>query len=265
MKRSARRGADHRKRPAAYSPQRISACIPAPLCGDLFGDIALDDVADFDAVEPVDADAAFKAARNFFHVVFEALELAHRPFDDHDVVAVDAQFAAPDDLAFRHIAARDHADARDLESLQDVALARHDLPVLGREHTLKRCLDVVEELVDDPVCAHVDPAALGERLRLGVGAHVEADDDRVGRIGEHDVRFGDRARTAVQDVDAHLFARKFEKGLFDRLRGALHVALDDDVEPLDLAFRDLAEHVVQRHARLRLDEGFALLSLPLFQ
>lgn len=67
----------------------------------------------------------------------------------------------------------------------------------------------------------------------------------------------------MQHVHAHFIVRKLQQRLFDRFDGALHVALDNDVQTFDLTFGDLAEHIVQRHARLRLDHGFALFALAL--
>ena len=73
------------------------------------------------------------------------------------------------------------------------------------------------------------------------------------------------ARARMEHVDAHFFARKFQKRLTDGLDRALHVALYDDIERLDFAFGDLAEHVVERHARLRFDHRVAFLSLSLVE
>ena len=77
-------------------------------------------------------------------------------------------------------------------------LADRVLDLLGLEQALHRGAQLVERLVDDRVGADLDALALGDAARLADGADVEADDDRVGRGGEHDVGLVDAADAAVQ-------------------------------------------------------------------
>ena len=86
-----------------------------------------------------------------------------------------------------HVAAGDDAELRDAEQLADLDARGVLLVELGREHADARGVDLLDRLVDDAVQADVDAFLLGERLGLGLRAHVEADDDGVGRVGEHDV------------------------------------------------------------------------------
>ena len=67
------------------------------------------------------------------------------------------------------------------------------LDLLGREHAGHRVAQVVERLVDDRVVADLHALALGRGARVADRAHVEAEDDRVGGGGEHDVGLGDAA------------------------------------------------------------------------
>ena len=87
-------------------------------------------------------------------------------------------------------------------------------------------------------------------LALGVGTHVEADDDRVGRVGQHDVGLGDTADRRVDDVDADLGLVHLVERVLERLDRALHVGLDDEVEVLELALGDTLEQVVERDVLL---------------
>ena len=70
------------------------------------------------------------------------------------------------------------------------------LDLLGLEHALHRVAQLVEALVDDRVVADLDALAVGQRARVADRAHVEAEDDRVGGGGEHDVGLGDAADAA---------------------------------------------------------------------
>ena len=119
-------------------------------------------------------------------------------------VADDAHLRAAADDAARDHAAGDRAEPRDAEERAHLGLAER---LLGRDrlqHADERLLDVLGQPVDDVVRADLDALALGQRPRLGVRPHVEADDHRVRRGGEHDVVLGDAADAGVDDVHAHL-------------------------------------------------------------
>ena len=66
-----------------------------------------------------------------------------------------------------------------------------DVAVFRGEHPLHRLSDVVDRIVDHPVGADLDALLLGAGTRHRVGTDVEADDDRVRGVGEHDIRLGD--------------------------------------------------------------------------
>ena len=116
-------------------------------------------------------------------------------------------------------------------------------------------------VVDDAVGANLDVGARGVVAGSAVGAHVEADYERVAGCGEHDVALVYRADAGVYDLDADLLVRELlERGLYG-LGRALHVGLDDDVEVLYLALLYLGEEVVERD--LLGDAEGALLGLLL--
>ena len=68
-----------------------------------------------------------------------------------------------------------------------------------------------------------------------------------------DVVLGDPADALVDDVDPHLGVLDLRQLADDRLDRALDVALDDEVEVLDLAGLQLLEQVLERDARGRPD------------
>ena len=97
-------------------------------------------------------------------------------------------------------------------------------------------------------------------LGVPVRPHVEADDDRVRRRGQQDVRFVDRADAGVDDPDLHLLVGQLGERVGEHFRRALHVGLDDDRQLLHAAFGDLRLQRLEREpsalraerARLRL-------------
>src|SRR5690606_30718379 len=139
---------------------------------------ALDDVADLDVVV-ADADTALEALADLGGVVLEAAQRRHREVVGHHHAVADEPGlgVALDDTRGDHRTGH-VADPRDLEDLADLGGAELDLLVLRLEHALEGRLDLLDRLVDDRVVPDVDALAVGQLLRVALGAHVEADDDR---------------------------------------------------------------------------------------
>src|SRR5512142_37474 len=97
--------------------RRVDSRLPCPGSGcccrferarDFLGAIALDDVADLDVVEVLDANAALET---FAHLVLKALERGNRAVEHLHAVADDTDTALPVDHAAPHRAAGNRADA----------------------------------------------------------------------------------------------------------------------------------------------------------
>ena len=135
----------------------------------------------------VDADTALVALLDRLHVVLEAAQRVDRAVVDDRAVADDADLVVARDLAVLHVAAGDDADLGNAEQLANLDARGVFLVELRSEHADAGGVDLLDRLVDDAVQANVDALLLGKRLGLGLRAHVEADDDGVGRVGERDV------------------------------------------------------------------------------
>ena len=94
----------------------------------------------------------------------------------------------------------------------------------------------------------------GQVLGTRLGPGVEADDHGVGRHGQLNVRLGDAAGAGVDHPHPHVSGLQPVQGDHDRLHGALHIGLHDDVQLLDLPRLDLLEHVVQGDRRRRVSD-----------
>ena len=116
---------------------------------------------------------------------------------DHDVVAQEAHLGAAPDDAFGDHAAGDLADPGDVEHLADRGIAEEALAQGRRQHARQRVAHVVDHVVDDRVIADLDAVALRQLARLRVGPHVEADDQRAGRLGQDNVALVDAADRRV--------------------------------------------------------------------
>src|SRR4051812_22541062 len=194
-------------------------------------------------------EAALEAFQHFASVVLEPLQRVDRRRVDDGAVADHADLGAAAQEAVRDHATGDRAGLRRLEGVAYLGLADRLLRLDGGEHSDQSLLDVLRQLVDDVVRADLDAFALGERTRLRVRADVEADDHPARRRREHDVVVGDAADTLVDDVDAHLGMLDLPELADDRLDGALHVALDHEVQVPHLAGLHLLEEVLERDAR----------------
>ena len=173
-----------------------------------------------------------------------------------DAVADDADVRAARDQAARDHAASDRADLGSLEQLSHLGATGDLFDDVWRQHANEGGFDVLGQLVDDLVGANVDALALGKVLRLAVRADVEAHDDRLRGGREHDIGFGDTADARVDDTNGDLFALDLVELGDCSLDGALHVALDDEVEVANLAVGDLLEEVLERNRLLAATRQF---------
>src|SRR3989442_12291724 len=89
--------------------------------GDFLGGVSLDEVADLDASDALDRQAALEAGEHLPHVVLEPFERGDRALSEHGGLAPDPRAGAAHDLALLAVAAEDRPDLRD----------RDDLPHLG--------------------------------------------------------------------------------------------------------------------------------------
>src|SRR5690349_829655 len=167
----------------------------------LLGAIALDDVADLEVVEVLDADAALESFAHLTHVLLEATERRNGAVVNLHAIADDARAALPVDDSAAHGTASDGADAGDLEHLTHDGLAGDDFTLLGTEEAFQGGPDVIHRFVDDAIETNVDALTLGGGAGVVIRPDVEAKDDRAGGLGEKDVALGDGTDAAMDDLD----------------------------------------------------------------
>src|SRR3954466_16073905 len=218
---------------------------------DLLGAIALDDVADLEVVEVLDADAALEPFAHLAHVFLEATERRDRAVVDLHAIADDARTTLAVDDAAAHVAAGDRAEAGDLEDLAHHRLAGDDLALFRTEQALERGADVVYRLVDDAVEPNVHTLAFRSGAGIFVRPYVEPEDDRPGRLREENVAFGDGADAAMDDLDFDFARGELYERVRERFGRAALVRLDQDAEGALLARRRLRHEVLERDSASR--------------
>src|SRR5829696_2154909 len=210
----------------------------------------LDHVTDLDVVERAQPDTALVALADLGRVLLEPLEGLHgEVVRDHGPVPDEPGLGVAPDLPGPHQAARHVADPRHPEDLADLRRAELRLLVLGLEHALERGLDLLDGLVDHGVIPDLHALAVGRLTGPPDRADVEADDDRVGGGGQVDVVLGDATDAAVDHPQRHVLADlDLHQRVLERLDRSGAVALEDQVELLDLALLEHPVQVVQRDA-----------------
>src|ERR1041385_6295306 len=255
---------------ATRSPRRCSVAMAGSggrgrreRARDLFGAIALDDVAHLDVVEVLDRDTALEAFAHLANVILEPLERRDGAVEHFDPFANDAHPTLSIDDAAPHRTTGDRSDPRNLEYLAHLGFAEDDFALFGPEHSFHRRADVGHRFVDDAVQLDVDAFAFRRGARVVVRAHVEADDDRARRLREQNVALGDCADTAMHDVDVDFGGRQSGQCVGQRFGRAALIGLDENVERVHAAGGGLRHEVLERHAAASSTtaSGFAIETL----
>ena len=162
---------------------------------------------------------------------------------DNHTVAHQASLGAALDRAGADDRTGDVAELAGVEDLTDLRGAQLDLLVDRLEHALEGSLNVVDRRVDDVVVLDLDALGIRHLGHALGGTDVEADDDRVVDGRQVDVVLRDCTDAAVDDTQRDLVAHvDTQQRVFQGLDGTGHVALDDQVEGVDLALgQDLVE------------------------
>src|SRR5699024_6071443 len=214
-----------------------------------------DEVLELEVVVRAQVDTALVPVTHLGDIVLEATQSGHLDvLGDHHPVAGDARLrTAPDDAA-AHDRTGDVAELGGAEDLADLRRAELDLLVLRLEHALEGGLDLVDRVVDDGVVLDLHTLALGVVRVQALRADVVSDDHGV------------RVDAAVDDAQVHALADlDAQQRLLERLHRAGGVALEDEVEGLDLALRHVLVDVLEADALAHLRErrgalgGLALL------
>src|SRR5437016_6897351 len=90
---------------------------------------------------------------------------------------------------------------------------------------------------------------------------MEAEDDSIRSGSQRDVRFGNRAHRAMDDLQGDFLGFDFLERLDDGLDGSLSIGFDDQLENFVSGRFKLSEKVLERDLGARfLAKGFGLLS-----
>src|SRR5690606_852476 len=174
--------------------------------GDLADLVDLDQIAFLDVVVVGEAETALEALRDLPDVVLEATQRVDAAVVDDHAVPQEAGTGSTLDHAFRDVATGHASCTRDPENGPHLGRAEHDLLLVRCQLAHEELFDFVEQLVDDPVGPDLDTELFRPAASTRLGTDVEADDDRLGHIGQVDVVLVDATDSPVGDLDAAAFA-----------------------------------------------------------
>ena len=119
-------------------------------------------------------------------------------------VAHNAHLRIAAHLAVLHICAGNGAHAAYLERVPHAYAAQLNFLEHGLEQALHSILDILYRVIDYAVKSYIHVFLFGQGPCAGVGAHVEADNDCVGRGCKYNVGVGYSADCAMDAPYAHL-------------------------------------------------------------
>ncbi len=132
---------------------------------------------------------------------------------------------------------------------------------LGREHALHGILHLLYGVVDDTVLTYVHAFLFGQASCLGTGTHLEGYDDGIRSGGQGDIALADLTHGLVYHVDLYFLGGQTFEGVLQCLDRTVHIALDQQVELLEVAQGYTAPNLVEVHT---LHGAQALLACQLF-
>ena len=135
------------------------------------------------------------------------------------------------------------------------------------EQTLHGFFDLINEFVDDGVELHLHAFTFRGGERLVLHFDIEADDDGVGGTGKQHVGLINGADLLMQDVEVALVGLDVGETFGNGFNGTLHIAFQDELECLLVAFLDAGKEMLKRgttrHIELLLAQFFnALFAKP---
>ena len=112
---------------------------------------------------------------NFFDVIFKAPQGRVFPFINHHAVSEKSQVLSALNFAIRYITAGDIADFRDLENFANLSRAQDPFFKRGSHHSDHRVFNVIDNIINNIVKAHIHLFIGGQGLDLWAGSNVKAD------------------------------------------------------------------------------------------
>ena len=104
-----------------------------------------------------------------------------------------------------------------MESLQHFERCRNLFLHFRRKETFHSRLHLIDSVVDDGVDSDVHFLGLRHLTSRTRRTDVEADDDSIGRSGEHDIAVADSTDGTVDDVDLDILRGEFDERVLDSL------------------------------------------------
>ena len=85
------------------------------------------------------------------------------------------------------------------------------------QHSFHGCLHILDGIVDDTVKPDIDALTVRRFLCSCIRAHIESDNDRIGRRCKADIRFVDCTDAAVNDLNDYFIVGQLQKALLNGL------------------------------------------------
>src|SRR5690606_38363517 len=202
-------------------------------------------VPDLNVVIALHADTAFHASTHFGHVVLEAAQGFQLAFKNDHVLTQYTDRTVTVHQPLEHHATGNRTKLRRAEDVAHFGNTQDILPNITAEHTGERLLDVLDDVVNDVVVAHVQAFGLDNLARSSISPHVEAKQYGVGSQCQVGIGFGDTADTTADYAHLHFVIAQAVERTLQSFQGTTHIGLEDDVERLLLVLAHGLEDVLQ--------------------
>ncbi len=176
-------------------------------------------VAFLDVIEALELDPALHAPLDFAGIILFPLQRFDGILANHPALANHPNSAIALNASTHHAATGNGSHLRHVEDLQNHGHSLLDHLLFRFEATFQGSLNIVSNLVNDVVTPDFNLQLIGQRPGDFVGDDIEANDDRLRRLGQADVSQSDSTDECLQNIDSDfrvldlgkLFLQRFDR------------------------------------------------------
>ena len=170
---------------------------------------------------------------------------------NNHIVAQQTNFGTALNHTFGNHTAGNLADTGNIINLAYLRITEQFFSQFRRKHTFKTFLDIIQNIINDGIILNLNIIAAGHITGLRIGTNVKTDNQRMRRLCQSNIGFGNRPDRRMQNLNADLIIGKFGNSALNCFNRTLNVGFDNNRQVFNLAGFNFIQHLFHgRFSRL---------------